>query len=419
MRIFDGQRFFVYGDGVSGRAAYRAIKKRGGKVRIYTDMGGVFSPPSELDYTAAVISPGIKADHPVYEYCRARGIRAMGEAELGFRLANRPIIGVTGTNGKTTTTMLIAKMTGGVACGNIGYPLTAACETSASPLVCELSSFQLRDAKIVPQIAVITNIAKDHIDWHGSEAEYYRCKCNIASNMQGGYLILGEDITVGALKSLTTDARIIRCADTPIDGAYVEDGYFKFFGERVCPVGYLRLQGEHNIKNALCAMAAAKVFGAENADILRAMSSAESAPHRTEYAGSACGKRWIDDSKGTNISATLAAVNATAGEICLIVGGLDKGLDFSELFSALPSNVIEVVAMGDCAEKIKRGAETCGFDRIVTVVGGLSAAVETASRSAADTVLLSPACASFDEFKNYGERGERFGAEVSALKKRS
>ncbi len=415
MENFDGKRFFVYGGGVSGKSACRALKKRGGKAKIYKDVDGAFVPPKDEDYEFAVISPGIRHDHAVYSYCASRKIRTVGEAELGFMLATCPTVGVTGTNGKTTTTRLIAAMIGGTACGNIGYPITTAVDTAKKAIVCELSSFQLKDAHISPRVAVITNLAADHLDWHGSADEYYKCKCNIAAYTDGA-LVLGEDITVGALKSLNTRARLVRCSTTgAVDGAYIENGYFKFFGERVCPVEYLRLQGRHNLKNALCAVAAAKIMNAENIDILKAMSTAHSDPHRIEQIGTARGKRWIDDSKATNVSACLAALDTLCGSVCLIVGGRDKALDFDELFAALPSSVTEVVAMGESALSIQKSAAAVGYDGEFYVVAGLSEAVARAADSRADTVLLSPCCASFDEFGSYAERGRRFKAEVSAL----
>ena len=417
MENFDGKRYFVYGDGLSGRAAQKAIKRRGGKVKVYADECGRFCLPPEKKYDAAVISPGIRPSHAVYAYCKERGIRTMGEAELGFDIADCDIVGVTGTNGKTTTVRLLADMLGGTACGNIGFPLTAAIDSARrkTPLVAELSSFQLHNAKVAPKVAVITSAAADHLDWHGSEADYYASKCNIANNMQGGYLVIGADVPIKALDALNTRAEIVRCAiDTPVDGAYTYDGYFCFAGSRVCPVDYLRLQGEHNIKNALCAVAAAKCMGAEGGNILGALCSATSAPHRIEYIGEAAGKRWIDDSKGTNIAACLAAIDTVSGSICLIAGGRNKGLDFTELFKALPERVVEVVAMGESAQKLRDEAiGICGAK--ITVVDGLCQAVKAAAASSAQTVLLSPACASFDEFKSYAARGERFAVEVKAL----
>lgn len=414
MDIFDGKKFLIYGGGISGKAAFDAVERRGGRAVIFNDVDGAFSVPSGDDYDLAVISPGIRPTHPIYTYCADRGIPVIGEAELGFRLATCRIVGVTGTNGKTTVTRLIAEMTGGVACGNIGYPITEAVGQKSNLLVCELSSFQLREADIAPDVAVITNITADHIDWHGSAEEYYRCKCMIANGMTGGYLVLGENVPIAALATLRTGAQILRCAtDRPVDGAYTQGGYFWFGGKRVCPIDYFRLNGRHNVSNALCAIAAAKCVGADNSQILTALSRAVAAPHRLENAGRAVGKRWIDDSKSTNVSSCLAAVEATAGRICLITGGRDKGLDFAELFGALPEKATEVIAMGECAVKIERAAATAG--RRVTVVKNLAAAVEAAARSDADTVLLSPACASFDEFGNYAERGEAFKAEVARL----
>ena len=223
MENFDGKRYFIYGDGVSGRAAQKAIKRRGGKAKIYADECGRFIAPPEKQYAAAVISPGIKPTHAVYEYCRARGIKTVGEAEIGFAIADCDIVAVTGTNGKTTTVRLLADMLGGTACGNIGYPLTAAADgAKRTPLVAELSSFQLHDAVVTPRVAVITNAAADHLDWHGSAEAYYADKCNIANNMDSGYLVLGADVPVVALDALDTKAEIVRCAvGAAVDGAYV------------------------------------------------------------------------------------------------------------------------------------------------------------------------------------------------------
>lgn len=425
MEIFSGKRFFVYGAGVSGKAAKLAIKKNGGKARIYSDCDGVFIPPPEKNYAGAVISPGIKPTHAVYEYCARRRINTVGEAEIGFTLAKScgcDVVGVTGTNGKTTVTKLIADMCGGIACGNIGYPICLAVvkNTDSSPLVCELSSFQLHNATVEPKVAVITNLAPDHIDWHGSESNYYADKCNIAYNMKSGFLVLGEDIPLGAVVGLKTGAEIVRTSSTGVcDGAYVENGYFCFYGDRVCPVDYLRLPGAHNVKNALTAVAAAKCMGADNKAILAALSAAVPSPHRIQSVGHACGKIWIDDSKGTNVSACRAAVEMTDGRICLIVGGRGKGTDFTELFDGLSDRVVCAVAMGETAQDIRDCARRIAPALKVTVVNTLADAVATAANADADTVLLSPACASFDEFRNYGQRGDAFRREVHMLGKRN
>ena len=395
MGIFDGKRYFVYGDGLSGRAAIGAIKKCGGRAKLYADADGRFCEPADKRYDGAVISPGIRPTHAVYEYCARRCIRPTGEAEIGFKIAEErgmPTVGVTGTNGKTTTVTMLEN-------------------------VFELSSFQLYSSVVAPDVAVITNIASDHIDWHGTAAEYRACKCNIAAHMRGGYLVLGEDIPVGALETLDTKAQIVRCSTTNVcDGAYISGDNFYFMGKRVCPTDYLRLQGAHNVKNALCAIAAAMCMGASAGDVTAALSSAELSPHRIRDVGAACGKRWIDDSKGTNVAACLAAVAQTSGTLCLILGGRGKATDFSELFTAIDTaRVTEVVAMGETAQAIRDSAAGIVPSLKLTVVNGLNEAVKAAAKSDAQTVLLSPACASFDEFKSYAERGDRFAAAVKAI----
>ena len=420
MKIFGGKRFLIYGDGASGRAARAAIKRRGGKAKIYSDVDGRFLEPDGR-FDGAVISPGIKPTHRIYEYCRTKGIAVTGEAALGFSIADCDVVGVTGTNGKTTTARLIADMLDGTACGNIGYPITTAVDKhSPRPLVCELSSFQLyNDGCIAPKVAVITNIDVDHIDWHGSEEEYFRCKCNIAKSCRD-VLILGENVPVKALSTLSTDATVLHCSKTKVTGgAYVHDGYFCFDGKRVCAVDYCRLIGKHNIDNALCAIAAAKCIGADNRSILGALCKAQPAPHRVDRVGVFGGKEWIDDSKGTNVSACLAAVETVAEggkSICLIVGGRDKNLDFDSLFVSLDKTVTSVVAMGESAQVIRDSGVKYG--RRVTVVNGLADAVTAAAATDAEIVLLSPACASFDEFKNYAHRGEVFRALARSVDKK-
>ena len=416
---FLGKRYFVYGDGLSGRAACRAIKAGGGKAKLYSDDRGVFVPPRRSEYDGGIISPGIKPSHAIYEYCRENGIPVMGEPDIGFALADgRKTVGVTGTNGKTTVTRLVAQMTDGIACGNIGYPIsTAACDGSDKPLVSELSSFQLHTAKVSPSVAVITNVAPDHIDWHGGFAEYCADKCNIARYMDGGALVIGEDVPLGALDSLETTAEIVYCSTRGyVDGAYIKDGYFMFEGVQVCPLDYLRLKGEHNVKNALCAIAAAMLCGADGDSVRAALSRVSADAHRVEDVGVYCGKRWVDDSKGTNVSASMAAVEATDGRLCLILGGRGKATDFSPLFERLSPRVVAVVAMGETAQAVRDCAVKFGYGSMVTVTDGLKTAVAAANGTDADTVLLSPACASFDEFGSYAERGEKYAQYVKSLK---
>lgn len=430
MNTFGGKRFLVYGAGVSGKAAARAIKRRGGKAIMRTDSGGRFVEPPQKHYDAAVISPGIKPSHPVYEYCAARGIDTMSELALGYSIFDGESVAVTGTNGKTTTVRLISAMTGGVACGNIGFPFTSAVDAAAkktsrsndandvgqkSLLIAEASSFQLYRGGVSPKVAVITNIGIDHIDWHGSAEAYRASKCRIADSDKCEYLVLGEDVTVRALETLETSARILYTSTSRVvDGAYISNGYFMFCGEKICAVDYFRLRGAHNIKNALCAIAAAKCVGASNGKILSALATVEPEPHRLTDIGIYAGKRWIDDSKGTNVEACLAAVDSTVGTVCLIVGGRDKALDFDALFSRLDPRVVDIVAMGESAQTLRDVAAKHG--RKARVVSDLRGAVEAAAGSTAETVLLSPACASFDEFENYGARGAAFALAVKSLK---
>lgn len=415
MRIFDGYEALIYGKGESGLAAQTAIHNRGGKTVLLCDP---YTLPPAKHYDFAVISPGVRPDHPIYGYCAERGIRVIGEAELGFRLGkSKDIIAVTGTNGKTTVTRLLAAMLNACACGNIGFPICSAIDTDNNVLVCELSSFQLCKANISPKIAVITNIAADHLDYHGGIDEYVAAKLRIASGMKSGCLVLGDGIKVGDIAGLRTDAEIIYCSMTsPVKGAYLSDGYFCFFGERVCRLDYLKLRGNHNIQNALCAIAAAKAYGANNSAILDALVNVQSSPHRMSVVSEFGGKIWIDDSKSTNIASAKAAIAATSGSVCLIAGGRNKSLDMHDLFIDLDARVTTVIAMGESAEEIKAAAPQDCKVRVV-VCDGLESAVRIAAECAEKTVLLSPCAASFDEFKNYAERGDKFALYIKRLKK--
>ncbi len=430
MKTLGGKRFLIYGSGVSGRAAAKAVKRRGGKVTVCADRLGAFVTPPKKHYDAAIVSPGIKPTHPVYAYCRERGIATTSELAFGFSQFDGTAVAVTGTNGKTTVVRLISAMTGGIVCGNIGFPFAAAVDAAIDrakkskradvqaadePLIAEVSSFQLYNGGVSPKVAVITNMDVDHIDWHGSAEAYYACKCKIAESPACEYLVLGEDVPVRALETLKTSAKIIYTSSTRIvDGAYISDGYFMFCGEKICAVDYYGLRGAHNVKNALCAIAAAKCIGADGKKIFSALATASPDPHRLAEVGIYAGKRWIDDSKGTNVGACLAAVEATDGTICLIVGGRDKALDFDALFSKLDARVVDIVAMGESAQTLRDVAAKYG--RRVRVVNTLVEAVEAAAGSNAEVVLLSPACASFDEFENYGARGAAFAAAVKSLK---
>lgn len=422
MKKFMGKRYLIYGDGISGRAAARAIRRNGGSVKYYSDENGKFCVPND-NFDCCVVAPSIKLNHDIYSFCKEKNIPTTSEIEIGFSLCSRPIIGVTGTNGKTTVTRLIAAMIGGVACGNIGVPLCSVVDKANKYVVCELSSFQLSKSDIKPSVAVITNIDSDHIDWHGSEQEYQKAKLNIAKNLDcNDVLVLGEDIKTKSLHGLSTNANIIPCySKGVIDGCYVDRGFFCYFGERVCRTDYLRLQGEHNVKNALCAIAVAKSLGVDNRDIIKGLSTATLDEHRIQSVGRACGKAWINDSKGTNVSASVAAIKTvdSGDSVCLIVGGRDKRTDFRSLFEQLPNSVIEVVAMGECANKIINAAKACDYDGTIITADGLRAAVEYAKNGNAKTVLLSPCCASFDEFKNYSERGKAFCKLVNKLRRRN
>ena len=445
------QRVLVYGMGSSGRAAARCLLAEGVEVVALDDAEG--SGPVEaaaalgvelvvrpdLDRLAAlaasatevVVSPGVPAHHPVFAL--GPSVSLVGEVELAWRHARTPMVAVTGTNGKTTVTTLVAAMleASGVpalAAGNIGLPLLDAVEAaaraattsgaSAAPLVvAEVSSFQLAltDA-FRPWVAAWCNFSPDHLDWHGSLPAYRAAKAKLWANAGPGTVPVAnaEDAVVRA----EAEAAAARGASVVTFG--LADGDYHLAGTSLrTPAGDVITTVEamgrtlpHDLANALCASAAALAAGATRAGCAAALASFSGLPHRVELVGEATGVRFYDDSKATTPGATLAAL-AGFDSAVLIAGGRNKGLDLGVLRSAAP-RLRAVVAIGDAAAEVRSA-----FDGACPVVDASSMreAVTAAAGLArhGDVVVLSPACASFDWYRSYGERGDDFAREVRAL----
>lgn len=399
-------RALVVGDGISARAAYDALKKLG-----YSP--DICDKDSEVKdgYDFAVVSPGIEPNSPFFANARAKSLKVIGEVELGYLIARAPIIAITGTNGKTTTTRLVAAMTHGAACGNIGVPLSEAAFFNSEPLVAEVSSFQLCTVDTFhPKIACILNITPDHLNYHKTFERYAAAKCAIARNMDStDALVIGGQTDMRALSSLKSDARVYFTGKRGDDSVYVDDGYFYFCNERICAVDRLRLRGEHNVYNALAAIAIAKLYGADNEAITDALTTAVNEPHRIEQIAYYDGRYYFDDSKSTNVASTLAAAKSVNGLTALILGGSDKGEDFDTLAKNLPENVCAVAVMGATADAIERAIAIHCKTRIEFYrVKDVREAVRVLSVLPCENIMLSPSCASFDSYKDYRERGADF-----------
>jgi UDP-N-acetylmuramoylalanine--D-glutamate ligase len=436
---FAGEHAVVVGLGSSGRAAAAALLREGAEVRVSesqprstvgevpdgVDVLAGGHEPGHLDgATLVIVSPGVAEATPVIGWALERGLPVWSELELGVRLCAVPYVAITGTNGKTTTTELVAAAmrAGGLAaraCGNVGYPLSTAAAEPHDALAVECSSFQLRfTPSLHPRVSVLLNLAPDHLDWHGSFEAYGAAKAGIHRNQSG------DDRHVGNLDDTAAAAlsRLARCEVRWFREGPPAEGQSGFDGRRVmvrASGGDVVMEAEPPpsvarpfLVDAAAAASAALAFGIGPDAVRSAIEHAEPGPHRGAVVATVGSVRFVDDSKATNPHAALAALEGRTN-VVLVAGGLAKGVDLSPLARAVPS-LRAVVAIGEAAPAI---AEV--FDGLVPVrrAGSMEEAVAAAFDAAAPdgTVLLAPACASQDMFRDYGDRGDRFAAAARAL----
>jgi UDP-N-acetylmuramoylalanine--D-glutamate ligase len=436
---FAGERAVVVGAGVAGTAAARALVAEGASVLVTETRPDELVPsadelraagadvragghrPGHLDgATLVVTAPGVPPDAEVVSWAEDRGLPIWGEMELGARLATVPYVAVTGTNGKTTVTAMVeaclrADGRDAVACGNIGRSFPEAAREAHDVLVVEVSSFQLaRQESFHPFASVLLNVAPDHLDWHGDLEAYAAAKARIHA------LQAGEDVHVGnrddpAAASISERARCrvrwFRSGPPDVD----EVGYE---GEHLVA----RIAGQHRLgairggpalrEDAAAAAALALSIGVVPAAAAAALATFRPAPHRGEEVAVVDGVRFVDDSKATNVHAALAAIRGVDDAV-LIAGGRAKGADLSALRQEA-GRLRAVVAIGEAAPEV-----AAAFDGAVptSFAGSIEEAVREAFATAGPggTVLLAPACASWDQFTDYAERGDRFAAAARSL----
>ncbi len=386
------------------------------------------NPPGLVTSNLALIikSPGVPPTLELFKKAEELGVPVISEIELAYAFIRAPLVGVTGTNGKTTVTALVtamlkeARIEPVLSAGNIGNPLCGVINkvSAQGAIVAELSSFQLENiCHFRPAVAVFLNFAEDHTDYHGSIEKYYRAKLRIFENqLQGDYAVLNAaDQKVSSLQGKLR-AGVLWFNRYPVTlGVGVEKGRINLYNEgkpplEICLVSDLVLPGEHNLENALAASAAAWAAGADPHSIGTVLRSFRAIEHRLEHVATINGVDYINDSKGTNPGATIKALQSFPGRNkILIAGGKDKGSDFSDLAALLPLEVSLLVLFGETTEKLARAAEQAGFSSYVKVKG-LEEAVSVARREAESgaVVLLSPACASWDMFPDYEARGNLF-----------
>ena len=441
----ENQRVLVVGLGESGRAAARFLVSRGAVVAatdclpehklastarelrdlgVRLDLGG-HAEPLFLEQDLIIPSPGVPWDLPALSRARELGVRVAGELEVAASFLRGPVIGVTGTNGKTTTTALIGHMmlaagwkaqTG----GNIGTPVLAMVDSSADDgwNVLELSSFQLEAMQSFrSRIAVVLNVTPDHLDRHHSFEAYAAAKERILRpQTQDDHVVLNADDESCRRFAESAGSRICWFSRTQSvsAGAWVEGSWIVFGGRRVVETE-LPIRGPHNLENTLAAVAACSLAGVATEDIAAAAVSFRPVEHRLEFVRTVDGVDYYNDSKATNVEAASKAIQAFEGGLWVILGGSDKGGDYRSLKDHLSPRACGVLLIGSTAQKIQRQLDGCVPSQRL---GTLEAALEFAKAHATpgQTVLLAPACASFDQFENYGHRGRLFKRLVRSWK---
>jgi len=450
MKIKD-KTFLVVGTGISGIAAAKLLFKKKAKVILfdsnakldYKEIQKKLPEDMEFDLILgelpaqvaeridiAILSPGVPADLPFVIDLQERKIPIWGEIELAYLCGRGRVFAITGTNGKTTTTALAGEImkayfTNVYVVGNIGRPYTeyALGMKENAVTVAEVSSFQLETVhRFKPEVSAILNITPDHLDRHHTMECYIGAKANIARNQtEKEVCILNyEDGILRKLaKDLTADVFWFSSGHILERGIWLEGKQIVYCDtERVpvCSVDELQLLGKHNYENVMAAVALAMHAGVPAACIRRVLKEFRAVEHRIEYVCEIGGIKYYNDSKGTNPDAAIKAVEAMVSPTVLIGGGYDKKADYGEWIASFKGKVKCLVLLGETKEAIKAAAEKAGFANVI-LAESLEDAVNISSQQAqaGDAVLLSPACASWDMFKNYEERGHLFKEYVYAL----
>ena len=412
----------VYGLGDSGRAAIKLLKNLGAHVSFYDDnvkffdyIGFEREPKKKWDLV--VISPGIKClGNTLFEWFLSEKVPVISELDLAYLCSKGKIIAITGTNGKTTVSMLVyhilkASKINSFLCGNIGLPFSAVCEktTKNSVTVCEVSNFQLETSKFFrADVSTILNVKPDHLDRHGSFEEYLNAKCKIAQNMRrGDILVLNLDDDVTKKLQLHKKQRYFS-KNALKKGTSVWKNQIYSGRRKIISVSDISLKGEKNLENVLASVAVTMPFKISNDAYYTAIKNFVPANHRMENIGKVFGVNFVDDSKATNVASVIACMQAYNDKnVWLLMGGQGKEIDYDDLFK-IGFEIKMVVCFGEDRENISKSAQkfaykTQSFEKF-------QSAVEYCMKNAKedDYVILSPGCASFDEFSSYAERGEGF-----------
>lgn len=454
MNQLENKRILVVGMGKSGIAATQALLKLGAVVSVYDrkeedkiDMQLIQflrnknvtcyfdeEPSNTGDLDMVVISPGVPLDTGFVQKARDAGAEVIGELEIAYRVGKGKYIAITGTNGKTTTTTLVGEIFKNSGrkthvVGNVGVAVIskALSATEEDWLVTETSSFQLETTRYFkPEVSALLNITPDHMDRHKTLENYAQAKAMIFKNQdESQYFVVNYDDEESYKLIKQCTAKVIPFSrKVVLDlGCFVLDGSIVIKNEAgqcidICGADELKIPGAHNLENALAAAALGYFAGISPEVIAKTFREFEGVEHRLEFSGEVDGVRFVNDSKGTNPDASIKAIEAMKGNIILIAGGYDKGSVYEEFINAFQGRVKHMVLLGKTAAKIKETAERLGFTNI-TMCKDMDECVKVGYKMAVpgDTVLLSPACASWDMYTCFEQRGEHFKNCVRDLEK--
>ncbi len=380
------------------------------------------------NYDTIVLSPAVPVDNPIAVRLKRLNKRIIGETELAYLNSKAPIIAVTGTNGKTTVSTLIGKALSdsgesSYLLGNVGTPFIKYADETTQTDVCvvEVSSFQLETVHLfTPHIGVMLNVSEDHLDRHYDMQNYIYLKKRLFKNQrESEWAVLNYDDEI--VRSFAKDLRseiVWFSTKEEVKGAYLKDEKIYYFGEEIMPVCDLQIMGEHNIENALAALCALKIYGLKTEDIVNTFTDFKGLKYRMETVGEYNGVTYINDSKSTNADSTVKAIEALNKSGVLIMGGKNKNQDFTCIFNTIKNNadkIKQVILIGESRYDMLNCARKTGVE--ASVVSDLLTALRLAKSTAGEgeAVLFSPATSSFDAFKNYVDRGERFNCLVRGL----
>jgi UDP-N-acetylmuramoylalanine--D-glutamate ligase len=440
------QKFLVLGVSKSGYSASKYLLSQGAIVYIYEELRikgaidavnelvslgatnlnkeNVYSSLNEID--VLIVSPGVPINHEIAIKCKELNKRIISEFEFGFLCLNPVSVAITGTNGKTTTVSLLKSVLDGAKIknqllGNVGIPVSSKIDEihKDTICVCEVSSFQLETTNAYcPHIACVLNLSPDHLERHYTLENYAFLKSKLVSmQKESEYAVLNyDDLIVREMGENAKSKVIYVSLKEKVNGAYLDGENLCFNEQIIMPIEELSIKGEHNVQNALFVVAVSKLLGISNENIKQGLKNFKGVPHRIELVKEENGVKYYNDSKSTNTNSTITAIKYMQSPTVLIIGGQDKGEDYTALFKEIKnSKVIHTVITGASRYKMLKCAEELGIIDF-SLVPNFILAINLAKNivKAGENLLFSPACSSYDEFKNFEERGNAFSICVGA-----